>query len=335
VLLNLIKFIFRTRFSRPFLVLIAIIIAYQLGISSVVPIQQGNTILGYYGTAIFAFFFAMSLATGGVMVMKSDRDYLFTLPLSPRDLAISIFFSQFIAFGVSIMFMFLYLAPTLSSPLLIIDLAASALAFTSLGIIAPALPTRVRIPLAAVLAGWTLLSLGGFPFTPASAFNGNVYGGTLTLVALAAVTTTAAFRSLEHIELEMMRSLVRSTSTDYKSQMSYAGKSPIGAIYSMNLSSMTLAGRMNMAGTSRYVSRRVKTKTVIAVTSAAAVAYFAFIVLGGPPQPFVAGTNTLPAAIIATVLLTFLSFFFSQSAITNERLWLSLTSLPPPPTSGT
>ncbi len=127
----------------------------------------------------------------------------------------------------------------------------------------------------------------------------------------------------------MMRNLVRSTSTEVRSPNSYAGKSPIGAIYSMNLSTMSLAGRMNMAGTSRYISRRVKTRWVIAATSAAAAAYLAFVVLQGPPAPFVIGTNSLPAAIVVAILLTFLGFFFSQSAITNERIWLSLTSLPP------
>ena len=329
MLLDLLKFIFRTRFSRPFLILITVLIVYQVGASTLIPAQSENLILGYYGTSIVAFLLAMALATGGVMVLKSDRDYLFTLPLDPRDLSVSIFFSQFIAFGISILFMFLYLAPALASPLMVVDLAAAALTFTSLGIIAPSVPTRLRLSLAALLALWTLLSLANFPLSPGSAFNGNVYGGTATLVVLAAVTTAAAFRSLGRLELDMMRSLVRTTSTEFKSQNSYVGKSPIGAIYSMNLSSMTLAGRMNMAGTSRYVSRRIRVRWVVAATAAAAAAYLAFAVYQGPPTPFVAGTNSFPVAIAVAVLLTFLTFFFSQSAITNERLWLSLTALPP------
>jgi hypothetical protein len=125
----------------------------------------------------------------------------------------------------------------------------------------------------------------------------------------------------------MMRSLARSTSSDIKSPNSYAGKSPLAAIYSMNLTNMALAGRMNMAGTSRYVSRRVKTRWVIAASTAAAAAYFIFALSVGS-APMITGTDTFPAAILVAVVLSFLGFFFSQSAITNERIWLSLTSLP-------
>jgi len=328
VLPKLLKFVLRTRFSRPFLILFAIMLTYSLIISTTIPPSGVNTILGYYAAGIIAMFLAMALATGGVMVMKSDRDYLFTLPLSPRDLSLSIFFAQFIAFGTTVLFMFIYLAEAFTSPLLVVDMIALALTFTSLGVIAPLIRTRIRIILSVALALWTLLSFANFPFTPGSAFNGNLYGGTATLLALTAVTVTFAFRSLGRIELDMMKSLVRTTSTDIKSPNSYVGKSPLGAIYSMNLTNMSLAGRMNMAGTSRYVSRRVKTRWVALASTAAAVAFFIFALSMGPANM----TNDMPngdaANVILAIGLSFIGFFFSQSAITNERLWLSLTSLP-------
>ena len=326
---KLLKFVVRTRFSRPLLILTAILLVYFSAISALIPTQQENVILGYYGTAIIALFLAMALATGGVMVYKSDRDYLFTLPLSTRDLSIAIFFSQFIAFGITILFMFGYLYQSLEAPLLLVDLVALAFTFTSLGIIAPSMTTRVRIVLSAALGLWTLTGLAGFPLSPGSAFNGNVYGGTATLLALGAATTIFAFRGLSRIELDMMRNLVRTTSSEFKSQESYAGKSPVGAIYTMHLTNMSLAGRMNMAGASRYVSRRVKTRWVITAATAAAAAYFAFTLVQGPPSSAVPGTDTFPIAIGVAVILSFVSFFLSQSSITNERVWLSLTSLPP------
>ena len=329
MLARLIKFIIRTRFSRPFLILIAVLVVYEIGISSVVTPQTESIILSYYGTAIIAFFLAMALATGGVMVLKSDRDYLFTLPLSTRDLSISIFFSQFIGFGITIFFMFVYLSPSLASPFLVADLVALALAFTSLGIMATSLTSRVRATLSVAVAVWTLAGIAGFPISPGAAFNGNVYSGTATLAALAAVTTAAAFRGLSRVELDMMKNLVRSTSSEVKSQISYSGKTPVGAIYAMNLSSMSLAGRMNMAGTSRYVSRRIKTRWVVTATSIIAAAYLAFVLYLGPPTTFVAGSDSLPAALIVALGLAFFSFFLSQSVITNERIWLSITSLPP------
>ena len=275
------------------------------------------------GTGIIALFLAMALATGGVMVFKSDRDYLFTLPLSTRDLSIAIYFSQFIAFVITILFMFGYLYPSVSSPLLLIDLVALAMTFTSLGVIAPSLNTGVRIALSIVLALWTLLGLVNFPLSPGAPFNGNVSGGTVTLVALAAVSTALAFRGLSRVELDMMRNLVRTTSSDYKSQNSYAGKSPVGAIYSMNLSNMSLAGRMNMAGASRYVSRRIKTRWVALASAVAAGAFFAFGLYRGPANLTNAEVNGDAASVLVAIILSFVAFFFSQSAITNERLWLS------------
>ena len=328
MLFSLLKFVFRTRFSRPFLILIGLLIAYSVVITSVTPPGTISVVLGYYATAIIAFFLAMALATGGVMVMKSDRDYLFTLPLTPRDLAISIFFAQFVAFGTTVLLMFAYMAQALYSPVLILDLVALALVFTSLGVIAPSIQTRTRIVISVALALWTLSAFLNFPFSPGSAFNGNLYGGTVANLVLAAVTVTIAFRGLSRIELDMMKSMVRSTASDIKSPNSYAGKSPLGAIYSMNITNMALAGRMNMAGTSRYVSRRVKTQWVLAASTIAAAAYFAFALYAGNVGT-VNGTDTFPGAVIAAIVLSFLAFFFSQSAITNERVWLSLTSLPP------
>lgn len=325
---KLLKFILRTRFSRPFLIILGVIVLYAVLVTSLTTPAEVGTILTYEGTAVVAFFFAMSLATGGVMVMKSDRDYLFTLPLGTRDLSISIFFSQFIAYGASMLFILIYLAPGFSSPLLAVDVVALALTVTSLGIIATSLRTRVRLFLSVALGAWTLLALENVPFTPASAFNGNLYLGTATLLLLTAATTTAAVRGLSRIELDMMRNLIRTSSTEVKTPTSFAGKSPISAIYSMNITNMAIAGRMNMAGTSRYVSRRVKTRWVLVASSIAAAAYFAYALYAGGTAT-TSGTDTFPGAILAAVILSLLAFFFSQSAITNERIWLSLTSLPP------
>jgi hypothetical protein len=327
VLLSLLRFILRTRFSRPFLIFLVIMLAYSGAIIHFTSATSVSVILGYYAAGIVAFFLAMALATGGVMIMKSDRDYLFTLPLSTRDLSLSIFFSQFIAFGATVLIMFSYFAQVFASPLMLVDLAALALIFTSLGLIATSLQTKVRLTLSVALALWTLLSFANFQFTPGSEFNGNLLGGTATLIVLAGVTIAFAFRGLSRVELDMMKNLVRSSSAEVKSPNSFAGKSPVGAIYSMNLSSMSLAGRFNMAGASRYVSRRVKTRWVVAATSAAAAAYFVFVLFIGQPTGS-HGVVVLPAETLVAVILSMLAFFFSQSAITNERIWLSLTSLP-------
>jgi hypothetical protein len=165
------------------------------------------------------------------------------------------------------------------------------------------------------------------PFTPGSVFSGYTYQGTATLLVLAAITVPLAFRGLSRIELDMVRSLVRTTSADVKSPTSYAGRTPIGAIYSMNLSTMSLAGRMNMGGSARYISRRVRTRWVALGASAAATAYFLFVLYTGQAT-LSTDTAARPGQLVVAIILSFFTFGISQSAITNERIWLSLTSLP-------
>ena len=68
---------------------------------------------------------------------------------------------------------------------------------------------------------------------------------------------------------------------------------------------------------------------MVTATSFAAAAYSGLVLYLGPPTPFVAGSDSLPAALVVAIGLTFFSFFLSQSVISNERIWLSITSLPP------
>jgi len=71
----------------------------------------------------------------------------------------------------------------------------------------------------------------------------------------------------------------------------------------------------------------VKTRWVVIATSIAAAAYFFFMLYLGPTN-LSSDTNVFPGQTLVAIFLAFLAFFFSQSAITNERVWLSLTSLP-------
>src|SRR5215467_14827933 len=64
-----------------------------------------------YAVGASIFFLSMSLLLGGIFVLKSDRDYLLTLPLRRRELSLSLFLAQFIGSGISILFLFgFYLA---------------------------------------------------------------------------------------------------------------------------------------------------------------------------------------------------------------------------------
>src|SRR5439155_1229190 len=79
-------------------------------------------------------------------------------------------------------------------------------------------------------------SILGNPCTPVSPFTGDLLYGSITLFGFAAVIMPVALRELAYLELGSMRSLLRATSSEYKKTMSFAGKSPVRAIYSYHLS---------------------------------------------------------------------------------------------------
>src|SRR6266516_6462281 len=94
----------------------------------------------------------MSLLFGGLFVMKSDRDYLLTLPLKRRDLSLSLFIAQFVGSGITILFLYgFYVAGAgdLETTLVLVaNLVLLACVVTSLGVISNILQTWRRAALA-------------------------------------------------------------------------------------------------------------------------------------------------------------------------------------------
>src|SRR6266567_3640887 len=237
MLAKLVKFVLLTRFSKPLLALVTFFLAYDVVIRAFTtgnsPEFSGG--FSYYAVGASIFFIAVSLLFGGLFVLKSDRDYLLTLPLKRRELSLSLFTAQFVGSGITILFLFgFYLAGagTLQTTIVLgADLAILAAVVTALGVVSNILSTRVRAGLAAILGVWCLSSILGNPFTPVSPFTGDLLYGSITLFGFAAVIVPVALRELAYLELGSMRSLLRATSSEYKKTMSFAGKSPVRAIY--------------------------------------------------------------------------------------------------------
>ncbi|HEX4920168.1 MAG TPA: hypothetical protein VFV92_05450, partial [Candidatus Bathyarchaeia archaeon] len=279
-----------TRFSKPLLGLVAFFLVYDTAIraltsGSASDLQGG---FSYYAVAASIFFMTMSLLFGGLFILKSDRDYLLTLPLSRRDMSISLFIAQFVGSGITILFLYGFYvagAGTLSNTLILVtNLALLACIVTSLGVVSNLLETWKRVLIAIALSLWSLTSLLGFPFTPVSAFTGSLLYGSISMFILALIVVPVALRELAYIELGSLRTLLRTTSSEYKRTMSFAGKGPIRTIYSYHLSYLELVGRFNLGGSTSYRATRIKTRTVLIVSTVASIAYLVFIAfssLGG------------------------------------------------------
>src|SRR6058998_4381055 len=87
MLLKLAWFVIITRFSKPLLILTSFFLMYDVLIRAI-TVGNADEFSGgfsYYAVGASIFFVTMSLLLGGIFVLKSDRDYLLTLPLRKRD----------------------------------------------------------------------------------------------------------------------------------------------------------------------------------------------------------------------------------------------------------
>ena len=103
MLAKLVKFVLLTRFSKPLLGLVTFFLIYDVVIRAVTTGGSAEFSGGfsYYAVGASIFFITVSLLFGGLFILKSDRDYLLTLPLKRRELSLSLFTAQFVGSGIS------------------------------------------------------------------------------------------------------------------------------------------------------------------------------------------------------------------------------------------
>ena len=327
MLAKLLKFVILTRFSKPLLAIIAFFLVYDtaIGVLTGGKSQVASGALSYYAVGTSIFFLTMSLLFGGLFVIKSDRDYLLTLPLSKRDLSFSLFVAQFVGYGLTMLFLYgFYVAGAGDFPttiVLAVNLVVLACVVTSLGVISNILETWKRVSLATGLGLWCFSSVLGFSLTPVSSFQGSLVYGTIALFVLAVVVMPVALRELANLELGSIRTLMRTTSFEYKRNVSFAGKSPIRAVYSYHLSFLELVGRMNIGGSTSYRATRIKTRTVLLVSIPASVVYLILtrVLPRSGPLVFI-----LPVFMGVVILV-----LMSQGTFSNERAWLAFAAMDP------
>jgi len=329
MLAKLVRFVLLTRFSKPLLGVIAFFLAYDIVIRALTNSPGFSTGFSYYAVGATIFFITVSLLFGGLFILKSDRDYLLTLPLKRRDLSISLFTAQFVGSGITILFLFgFYLGGARAleaTAVLIADLAILAAVVTALGVVSNILSTWLRAGLAVVLGLWCFSSILGNPFTPVSPFTGDLLYGSIVLFGLAVVIVPVALRELAYLELGSMRSMLRATSSQYKRTMSFSGRSPVRAIYSYHLSFLELVARVNLAGSTGYRATRVRTSTVLVISSALAAVYLSLGL-----SAFADLLSTRPVVLILPILMGVITLvLMSQATFSNERGWLAFTAMDP------
>jgi hypothetical protein len=201
------------------------------------------------------------------------------------------------------------------------------LVVTAFGVISNILAAWKRVLLAIAIGLWCSLSEFGVPFTPVSAFTGAFLLGSLALFGVAVIVVPLALRELAYIELGSIRSILRATSSEYKKNLSFAGKSPLWAIYSYHLSFLELVGRVNMAGSTSYRAARVRTRTVLVVSAIVAGTFLYFTGIS-PLTDTSRGIRGL-VFVIPIFMGVFTLVLMSQGTFSNERGWLAFTAMDP------
>jgi hypothetical protein len=123
---------------------------------------------------------------------------------------------------------------------------------------------------------------------------------------------------------------MRTTSSEYKKNMSFQGKSPLRAVYSYHLSFLELVARMNVGGSTSYRAARVKTRTVLLISIIGGAIY---LILTGF-SPFgglsLANERLRPAVFVLPVFMGMVVLvLMSQGTFSNERGWLAFTAMDP------
>ncbi len=325
---KLLKFVILSRFSKQLLALMVVLLAWALFISFETGSTSSASIYHYYGPAFLTFFLVLPVMSGGIAVLKSDRDFLFTLPVKRSELALSLFVVQLLSFGLIVLYVVAYSFSSLRSVFdyALVDFLALILTVTALGPITYSLRLGWRVLLALMLVVWGLSSLLGFPYSPASIYSGHPLYAAITSVILAVITVPLAFRSLSRVDLDLMKTFTRYTSSEVKHVRRFSGMSPTKAMLAENFFIVEISGRMNsMGGGGSYRSGRFKLWKGMLVTAVIAGAYYYMLSyrLSIPVH------SQELVVFILSIYSVVLVMFLTMGVLGNERLWLGFMTRNP------
>ncbi len=349
--LKLLGFVLRTRVSRVMLIIVLLVLAYGIASGSFLysshaalssQALRGEKTIAVIYSAVLTFLLSFQ---GGLSVLKSDRDYLFTLPLNRSQLALALYIGQLVVSGALTVVWLGWVLPLIGLPptYAVAGGTLFAIYLTSLSISVAELQLRQRALAVAALVIWTLSPLFGIPVAPSAMFYGYATPGLATLlvitVALTAVTVSRLSRAPVLYGYAASPSGFGGRETVTRS-LSFAGTSPLRAIYKAKLMAIsTIASFGGVGGGRRYYTGRISLTMLLVIVSAVASAYVAagaFLIGSGYLRPLdlnklVQGSNSTGFIYLyfPVMVVGVLAISFTASWIMLERPWLAFTSMRP------
>ncbi len=326
---KLVRFLIVTRFSKPLVAFIFVFLGYSIVMGTVYSsVESPNSFFNYYLVGILIFLTVFMVFLGGVALMKSDLDYLFTLPLNRKELVISLYLMQFMATGISFLFAVGYVLPYVSGGLMekglmAVNIALLALLVTSLSIISFKLETRQKALLAGCLGLWAVLPILGFNYSFTSIFMGNMTAGTAIVVALNIPFNIFAIRQLSDIEIGFLKTTARRSGGEFRKPERFEGKTPVEAIYAHHMSELSLTGRFGIGGSVSVRISRIRLYYLLLPAP-----FLAFIYLFLALREGNSGPVNLTMLLGSIYIGIFASILFAQEVLSHERAWLAFVSMP-------
>ena len=218
---SLFLFLLKTRVS-PRLVVFLFVYAVLVASMEFISYRRANPYIGTVAEVFVASFAFASIAFGGLIIVKSDADFLLALPVSRVRLSLYFFVVQALG-GIVVLSAILGAYTFLVGGPALLSLPLYVLTFNSWSVLATRLSTVKRWVIATVVSAWFLTSLVGFPFSPSSAVTGSPYG-LVALTLVSAASLALAVRQLYMTEelVAMVPSL--SFSGKYVTRLKFLGR---------------------------------------------------------------------------------------------------------------
>lgn len=327
---KLVKFLILTRFSKPLVMFILVFLIYSIMMGTLYSgiEHASNPFFNYYLVGVLIFLTVFMVFLGGVALMKSDLDYLFTLPLRRSELVISLYLAQFMATGVSFLFAVGYVLPyvqggVVQKGIMAGDIALLALLVTSLSIISFRLESRQKAALALFLGVWALVPLFGFNYSYTSIFTGDIASGSVIIILLNIPLNYFAVKQLSGIEIGFIKTSSRRSGTEFRRPERFDGMTPARAIYAHHLSELSLTGRFGIGGSVSVRISRIRLYYLLLPALVLAAMYLYFALKQGR-----AGQVNVAMLLGSLYVGVFVSILFAQEVLSHERAWLAFLSMP-------
>ncbi|MEM0155329.1 MAG: hypothetical protein QW597_01840 [Thermoplasmataceae archaeon] len=329
---KLLRFYFRTRLPRGTLLFSAIFYAFLLAPGFlyyyILPPVTSPSVFFYELFTFMLVALFLSVYTGSVSSMKSDRDFYFVLPVDKRDLIIPLVAFKFYSTGTLLLALVFDISSVYrSSGTTVLQSLLAAVAIsvgtTFIGITMMTIRQVYRVLVSIIVVAWAAIEIIGSPLALITlATSSLLYGVSLSLAFLAIPVIISMIVTVD-LGIEKFSVERGSTRREARKLSTFAGLTQKRAI--LKFHTTFVSTNMRRRGYSNFApSFRLRTRTGLIITSLFAIVYF--YVLYFYQNSFGAGTS-LYIIVYVTFYAVLLIVTNTPNLLNNERLWTSFLTM--------